>query len=146
MREKFPYERAAMILAEAEIFGDVETCKRWSITRQTLYRYRVRSQEDGELSQSVTLKKRMLLYGWQQDCAASIKKTLKVFDGLMEDARAASCDGEERAVSFAAVLKSVAGGLKIVGELKLAAEALNESDSSGEVSEVAPRSRQEANF
>jgi len=129
MAQKFPYERASTILAESEIFGDKKTCERWGITRQTLHSYRVRNQEDGKLLQSFTLKKRMLLVGWQQDCAKSLKASLTALDSLIAEANVKASAPLEECKAFCAMIHAVAGSVKIVGELKLAGEALSESGS-----------------
>jgi len=141
MAQKFPYAKASTILAEAEIFGDRKTCERWGITSQTLRNYRARANEDSNLLQSFELKKRILLVGWQQNCASSLNKSLKVLDDLMEDAKERALDGLDESIAYAGMIRAVAGGIKIVGELKLAGEALDESGSSSEVSEIEARSR-----
>jgi hypothetical protein len=141
MAQKFPTAKAATVLAEAEIFGDRATCIKWSITSQTLRNYRARILEDGNLLQSFELKKRMLLVGWQQNCAKSLNKALKILDGLMDDAPVQAAMGLDESAAHAGMIRAVAGGIKIVGELKLAGEALDESGSSSEISETQARSR-----
>jgi hypothetical protein len=120
MAQKFPYERASSMLAEAEIFGDQRTSERWGVTPQTLYNYRRRASSDNKLYESFTLKKRMILVDWQQDAT----KTLKI--GLTElNRRLPLAVSEEDAK----VIHSIAGAIKIVGELKITGEALSEPAS-----------------
>lgn len=113
---KFSRERASMILAEAEFFGDNQILSKWGITRQTLHNYRVRLQTDDELLQLFTLKKRLLTADWQADAT----KTLKV--GLNELNRRmpiAECEEDAK------VIHAIAGAIKIVGDLKITSDALN---------------------
>ena len=117
MAQKFPYEKASSILAEAELFGDDATAKRWGITSRTIYNYRGRSASDPKLSESFTLKKRILMIDWQSDAT----KTIKV--GLTELNRRMPLAATEE---DAKVIHAIAGACKIVGELKIAYEALSE--------------------
>lgn len=119
MAQKFPIERAATILAEADLFGDDRTAKRWGITTRTIYNYRNRAQSDAKLSESFTLKKRMLLVDWQADATRCIKVSLAKLTELIPEATKEDAD----------VIHAIAGALKIVGELKIAYDALiNTSD------------------
>lgn len=139
---RFPYEKAAMVLAEAAIFGDEAACKKWNITRQTLWNYKVRSQEDGDLLRDFTLKKRMLLIGWQTDVAAAVKATVgKMRDVVLRADEFLDNEDPEQGKKYAAILHAISGTGKILGELKLAGEALDESGSSSEVSEAQARPR-----
>lgn len=116
---KFSRERASMILAEAEIFGDNQILSKWGITRQTLHNYRVRMQSDDELLHLFTLKKRMLLIDWQQDATKCIKVGLSELQKRMPVAAS-----EEDAK----LIHAIAGAVKIVGELKIASDALADSE------------------
>lgn len=139
---KFDPEKASKILAEAEIFGDAQTCKRWDVSRVTLYRYRVRAQDDGSLNQLVILKKRMLLISWQTDVSVAVKVTVgKIKDVVMRAEEFLDNEDPEQGKKFASILHAISGAGKILGELKLAGEALDESGSSSEVPETQARSR-----
>jgi hypothetical protein len=141
--QKFPYERASTILAEAELFSDKEICKKWNISAETLRRYRVKSHEDANLWESVVLKKRMLLNGWQSDVAVTMKATLwELKKIVLRASEFLDEEDPEQGKKFAAVLHAVTGTSKILGELKLAGEALDEPSSGGEVSEAQARSGQ----
>lgn len=112
---KYTPDRASMILAEAEFFGDSPTCKKWDITRQTLHNYRVRMKTDDDLLQLFTLKCRILLVEWQQDTTRTIKVALNELNRRMPIAT------EEE---DAKVIQAIGNILKICGELKIASEAL----------------------
>ena len=117
---KYTPERAAAILAEAEVFGDRKTCERWSITRQTLHNYRVRLRTDEALLQLYTLKTRMLLLDWQQDATKCLKVGLAKLTEMIPDATKHDAD----------TIHAIAGAMKIVGELRIAHDALSEEDES----------------
>jgi hypothetical protein len=119
--QKFPYEKASTILAEAELFGDDATAKRWGITTRTIYNYRDRATSDAKLSESFILKKRVLLVNWQADATKTIKVGLSELNRRIPIARS-----EEDAK----VIHAIAGAIKIVGELKIASDALSEPESS----------------
>jgi hypothetical protein len=113
---KYTPERASAILAEAELFGDSQSCEKWQITRQTLHNYRSRLTTDDDLLQLFTLKKRILLVDWQQDATKTIKIGLKELNNRMPMAST-----EEDAK----VIHAIAGAIKVVGELKITGEALS---------------------
>lgn len=117
MAQKFPYERAAMAIAEADIFGDKAVLAKYGINQSTLWRWRDRADEDPVLHENALLKKRILLIDWQQDAV----RTIKV--GLSELTRRMPLAATEE---DAKVIHSIAGACKIVGELKITADTLNE--------------------
>lgn len=106
-----------MAIAEADIFGDKAVLERYGINQSTLWRWRDRANEDSKLHENALLKKRMLLIGWQQDASKTIKVALSELCRRMPLATT-----EEDAK----VLHSIAGVAKVVGELKIASDALNE--------------------
>lgn len=121
MVAKFRYERASMAIAEADIFGDKHSLEKYGINQSTLWRWRERSAEDPKLHEMALLKKRMLLVDWQRDATENLKI------GIQElKKRYPLCQTEEDAKAMDAIARS----LKIVGELKLAYEALSEPESS----------------
>ncbi|MEM6839745.1 MAG: hypothetical protein AAF609_23275 [Cyanobacteria bacterium P01_C01_bin.120] len=113
---KYTPERASAILAEAELFGDGQTCEKWRITRQTLHNYRVRLTQDDELLQLFTLKKRILVADWQSDATKCLKIGLSRLTQLIPQATSEDAD----------TIHAIVGAVKIVGELKITSEALLE--------------------
>ena len=111
----FNYERAAMILVEADFFGDKETASRWGITDRSIRNYRSRLAEDRQLSALFQVKRQLFSASWVDDAA----KTLKV--GLAElNKRIPTARDEDDAK----IIHAIAGAVKIVGELKIGHEAL----------------------
>ncbi len=124
MPQKFPYERASLAIAEADIFGDGAVLKKYGINQSTLWRWRDRASEDPKLHESALLKKRMLLVGWQQDAV----KTLKIALSELNKRLPLAATEED-----AKVIHSIAGACKIVGELKIAASAIEEDPIPSEI-------------
>lgn len=125
MAQKFPYERASSILAEAEIFGDKRTASRWRVSERTIGNYRARASEDAKLSESFLLKKRMLLLDWQQDATKSLRIGLATLQELTALRDEPDENNRVRTKGLADEIHATAGALKIVGELKIQYEALN---------------------
>jgi hypothetical protein len=126
--QKFPYERASTILAEADIFGEDLTAKRWRISPRTIFNYRQKSRVDQKLKESVGTKKKLLTDQWGKDCVKSVKLALRTLDEIIPRATEVLSGDLEAAKAYAAVLHAVAGAVKVVGELSLASEALNLSE------------------
>ena len=122
---KYTAERASNILAEADFFGDSKTCQKWEITSQTLRNYRSRVKDDDELLQLLALKKRLLVTGWQEDAVKTIRVVL---NQIQDRVKVASTEEDAK------VIHAISGALKIVGELKIAADALSEADQVDEYS------------
>lgn len=116
MPQKFPYEKASIVIAEAEIFGDKNTLARWGINQSTLWRWRDRRLSDSKLHESALLKTRMLLVDWQTDATRTLKTGLNRLNELIPVATA----------NDAATIHAIAGACKIIGELKIASDALSE--------------------
>lgn len=112
---EFPYEKASIILAEAELFGDKQVAVRWEISDRTIRRYRVKAASDRQLSSLVQLKKQLLGQNWRDDATKTLKIALHKLSKLIEE------DGETNRI-FA-----ISGAIKIVGELKIASDALSDN-------------------
>jgi hypothetical protein len=111
------YERAAIILAEADLFGDRQIAARWGIGDRTVRNYRTRAVSDSKLSSLYQLKKQLITRDWQTDATRALKVGLDKITHLIRD------DGEP------AQIHAVAGAIKIIGELKIASEALSDTGS-----------------
>lgn len=111
---QFPYEKAAIILAEAELYGDKRVSLRWGITDRTIRNYRARAVEDPQLSSLFQLKSQLLEREWTADATKALKVSLDKLIELVKD------DGKPEQIH------AVAGAIKIVGELKIASDALSE--------------------
>lgn len=111
---QFPYEKASLILAEAELFGDKQVATRWDVSDRTIRRYRVKAATDSQLSSLVQLKKQLLGQNWRDDATKTLKVALNKLNELIEK------DGDTNRI-FA-----VSGAIKIVGELKISIDALSD--------------------
>ena len=117
---KYTPDRASMMLAEAELFGDVFVCQKWEITRQTLHRYRSKLCEDDELLQLFTLKRRMLVSDWGNDAV----KAIKVASAEVIKRMPIAATEED-----AKIIVAISSAAKIFGELHIAMKALEDEPS-----------------
>jgi len=101
VRGGYDPDRAALILVDAMALGDRSASRKWGVSTRTVERYRARMSSDPALADLVREKKR----GTERELAemriAFMREALSV---LSEKIRSAN-------------VRSVAGALKIVGEL-----------------------------
>lgn len=124
---KYTPDRAAMILAEAEIAGDVPTCAKWDITRQTLHNYRVKLKTDDELLQLLTLHRRLLTCEWVNDAVRAIKVAAAEVSRRMPIATT-----EEEAK----IITAIASTAKTFGDLQITMKAF-EGETDEKIQSVA---------
>jgi hypothetical protein len=117
----FPYKRAALVLAEAELFGDGVACKKWSVPHSTLKFWRSRLSSDEKLEQLYLAERTNLLENWQGD---TIRVMKAVLGKLEKNIQAMTEDGDPKVVM---ALNAVA---KTIGELAIANTVLQEEDES----------------
>lgn len=109
------YEKAAMVLVESDFFGDEEVATRWGITTRTIRNYRNRLAIDPQLSALFQVKRQLFAASWIDDAS----KTLKISLGELSRRVRIATNEED-----AKVIHAIAGAAKIVGELKIAHDAL----------------------
>ena len=112
---KFPYERAATILAECEIFGDTKTSQRWDISKKTIGRYRKRMESDEQLSSLVLQKRKLLASNWSLNTTKCLNSSLEELISLVEDR-----ESDSRRIL------AITNLVKVVGELRIAADVLED--------------------
>ncbi len=117
MSQKISDELMGRILAECEFESDEAVAQRWGISRRTITRARGRLAEDKALSHIVSKNLEIMRSQW------AINATRNLIIGLEELSRryqiAASKEDAE-------CIEAIAGALKVVGELKIADEALRD--------------------
>lgn len=64
MAQSFNREKAALILAEAAIHGDIKAASKWEISQRTIANYRHRMRADDELLNLFTIRRDQLLSSW----------------------------------------------------------------------------------
>jgi len=116
MAKKTP-ERCALILAEADLFGDEITARRWGVTARSIRNYRTRASTDPKFFEVFREKKQMLLSNWQEDATKTIRACLAELNQKIPLAQT-----EEDAK----VILAIAQACKVVGELKLMNDAIAE--------------------
>lgn len=67
MPQAFPYTRAALVLAEAEVFGDKKAREKHGVPRRTLWDWRQRAKKEPKLAERVSQEIQELLRGWRND-------------------------------------------------------------------------------
>lgn len=112
---KFPYDKAATILAECDFYEDKQVAKRWGIETRSIRNYRARLTEDEHLVSLYQQKKQLLVSGWQQDVTKCLNITLQKLTELILDR-----DSEPKRIT------ALTNAVKVVGELKIAADVLND--------------------
>ncbi len=113
---KFPYEKAATILAECDFFGDKQASERWGVDVRTIRNYRARLSEDKHLTSLYLTKKQLLVSGWQQDLTKCLNIALQKLTELILDR-----DSEPRRIT------ALTNAVKVVGELQIAADVLSDN-------------------
>ena len=113
---RYTPDRASMMLAEAEYFGDRFACDKWQITSRCLYNYRAKLKTDKTLSDLFTLKKRILAIDWKSSTVKTLKITCERLNRLIPTATKEDAD----------LIHAIVGAAKIFGELNIAFEALSE--------------------
>lgn len=107
-----------MAIAEADIFGDRRVIDKYGINQSTLWRWRDRENSDAKLHENALLKRRMLLIDWQQDATKCLKVGLDKLTAIIPVATKEDAD----------VIHAIAGAMKIVGELRIAHDALSDDE------------------
>ncbi|MUH00368.1 hypothetical protein F7734_52110 [Scytonema sp. UIC 10036] len=117
MPAKIPDETIAKILAETDYYSDEDTAARWGISRQSIHRYRKRASTDLELLRIVTEKRKILSEQWATNAIANLNAAL--IELKRRYTRARTRDDAE-------CIQAIAASLKVVGELKIASDTLND--------------------
>lgn len=112
MRGGYDPDRAALILADANVLGDAAAATKWKVSLRTVARYRARASAEPGLAQLVREKQTEDARTLSELRVAYMRDALEAMRGKLESAS----------------LFEVAGSIKIVGELHQVAEALAEDD------------------
>lgn len=120
MPTKIPDRTMARILAESDFYSDEDLSVRWGISRRTIVRYRQRASVDPKLASIVTECRKDLQDVWVENALANLNSALIELKRRYTTAR--SKDDAE-------CIQAIASALKIVGELKIASDALSDTDT-----------------
>lgn len=85
-RPKIDRDRAAEILAEAEIKGDRETAQIYNITTRTIENYRARLSFDRELSEVFKKTRKERQAGWIDEVPSAIALGIEFLKGSFQQA------------------------------------------------------------
>jgi len=103
----FNAERAAMILAEAVLYGDTATSQKWSISLRSLERWRSRSQQDEVLAAFVQKKLEKLQNGWADEAPLALREGIAFL-------RRAAREGDPKSPDQ---VKAIAGAVQMLAEI-----------------------------
>jgi hypothetical protein len=117
----FPYDRAALVLAEASLFGDTVARDKWKVPKRTFYHWRARLDTDAKLDQLYQKERTNLLSNWQGDTIRVMKAALTK---LEVNIHALKEDGDPK------VIYALAAVAKTIGELAITNTVLG--DDSGD--------------
>jgi hypothetical protein len=109
MANQIPPAKLELVLTESDIYGVRGTAKRWGISERSISRYRAKMLSDPILAESVEAKKRALLKSWENECTRAMAAGFNRLADLMANGSSSDCD----------LIHSIAGALKICGELKI---------------------------
>ena len=116
-RARVPIELIARALTEADFYPDDQIAERWGISRRSIIRYRkeLESNPNGELALKVTQYRREYTSRWLDTATRTLIHAMNALEARYDSAK--SRDDAE-------CIKAIADSLRAVGELKLAAMAL----------------------
>lgn len=115
MSSRIDYNRAASILIEAAYFGDKEAAERWGVTSRTIRNYRLRLDDDPQLSVIFHEKKQLWESTWAEEAPAALRAGIRF---LMRAAREANPKDPE-------AIHAVAGAFKLLAEIVFTKDVLD---------------------
>ncbi|KYC34491.1 hypothetical protein WA1_51605 [Scytonema hofmannii PCC 7110] len=119
MPAKIPDEVVAQILAESDYYTDVQLSARWGVSVRSIERYRKRATEDPVLTGIVGQKRKILQEQWSVNATACLNAAL--IEMRRRFSLAATKENAE-------MILAIAASVKIVGELRIAIDALRDTD------------------
>lgn len=115
MARAFNYERAAQVLAEADLLGDQEVSRRYGISVRSIKRYRARAHNDPKLALYVSEKKTVLAQEWAAELGPAIREAIAF---LHRAAQKADPENPQ-------AIHAVAGALKILADVAMTRKVLD---------------------
>lgn len=116
MAYRFNYDKAAKVLIDATTMRDCDVARKHGVCEATIGRYRVRMARDAKLREMVAEKKVLQDVRWADKIASAI---VSAVDFLDRAAKAADPQDPE-------AIHAIAGALKMLGEVQMAREMLDE--------------------
>jgi transposase-like protein len=116
MAYRFNYDKAARILADSTMMRDSDAAKKHGVCEETIRRYRIRFEKDARLREMVAEKKQIQDVRWADRITNAIASAV---DFLDRAAKAADPQDPE-------AIHAIAGALKMLGEVQMAREMLDE--------------------
>jgi hypothetical protein len=76
-RTKFNSQRSAIVLVEAEFFGDKGAASKFNVSTRSIRRWRERLETDNELAANVLKYREKFLKDWTEELPLAIKKAIR---------------------------------------------------------------------
>ncbi len=126
----FEYERATLVLAEAEYFGKKLACQKYQVPPTTYNGWKQRLKKDKKLREMVAAQSQVLSQQWQGETIKTLNLALSQMQQTMRKAPTELDFKSERgAEMWVKTISSLAGAIKNLGELALATHVLMEDES-----------------
>lgn len=107
-----PDERVAKILAEANLFNDKTTARRWGVSERSIRRWRANWEDDEEKEALLSVEAERLSLEWAKDATRSMKIAFAKAEELIQEGWGAG------------QLTELSGFIQTVGELRVTDQAL----------------------
>lgn len=125
----FPYERAALVLAEAMYFGKKLACQKYQVPRTTYTNWNKRLKTDDKLSRMVTIQAEALSKQWQDDTIRCLKQTLFAIQQTVKNAPFShKPQTVEEKELWCKSVTALAQMIKALGELTISSHVLLEDE------------------
>ena len=111
-------ERAALVLTDAFVMGDVAAGKKWGLSDRAVRGYRKRLETDEVLAAHFERAKAQFVSDWSGDAKVFMSKSMKKLVELVEVAYSPDHIGD------------IAKAVQVVGDLLISHEVLNGSEDS----------------
>ena len=126
---EFPYERAALVLAEAKYFGKKLACQKYQVPRTTYTNWKKRLGTDNKLASLVATESLALTQQWQSDTIICLKQTLfsiqKAMDNHPFSLKPQTVEEKEL---WAKHIEALSKMIKSLGELAISSHVLLEDE------------------
>ena len=126
----FPYDRAALVLAEATYFGKKLACQKYTVPRTTYTNWKKRLQTDNKLANLVTIQSEALSKQWQGDTIRCLKLALNTIqEGLSKHPFSYQPQTAEEKELWGNNILALSKMVKSIGDLTIAGDVLNDDSN-----------------
>ena len=125
----FPYNRAALVLAEAMYFGKKLACQKYKVPRTTYTNWNKRLQTDDKLAHLVATQSSALSQQWQGDTIRCLKQTLSCIEqALLNHPFSHKPQNAEEIELWSKSIVALAQMIKSLGDLTISSHVMLEDE------------------